>query len=266
MDLLPAAPAGKASRRSAKPSLPKLALPKLSRAKWIGVGAALVAVAAGAFYFTRGGDDTADAGTVPVHVAAALPAKSGAVLTAKQVTAVLPAASVLGAGWVVDPSKTVNAVAGLDSTSATATNPAVCGKLLDSIGPGPSTGKSLASAGRSYTSPTTHAYVGVAAMTYKAVVPATSFTNARKLLPGCKSFTIAGVAKASITAVTFPALGQGALYVGMTAPFIGTTTIPFDTLMVRQGHNVVLVEMISKTPNPAAMTAIAKAALARLPH
>lgn len=271
-DLFPAA-AEQSSRRGSSASklrLPQVALPELSPLQWVGVGAALVALAGGIFYFTRPSGDTAGQGTVPgaQHQAAGgtvLDAKSGAVLSAFQVAHGLPSVTALGPGWVVDPDHTLN-LGTLPTGAPTKTTPAVCGLVLDAIPPGSASSKPLAHSAASFTSPTTHGLAAVAVLTYKSVLPTTLLTGGSKLLPACKNYTTAGGGKFSITGVSFPKYGDAAVLV-KTSSFIGKTPFTWEMLTVHEGHNIIVVGLVGQPATlPAQLDRLTKATLAQLPR
>lgn len=256
-DLLPGAAAPKASRN------PLAALP-LSPRMWIGAGAALVALAVGVFFFMRPGDATPEGPVAqPAAAAPRLPAASGALLTAKQATAALPVFPDPTTGLVADPAKTLKG-----KYSATGpTIPAACSAAFNSIGEGPRTGRPVQSATTSFRAAAGGLVGAVSVKSFATAPPSSVITAAKGLLPTCATFAVKALpaAKFRITSVTFPVLGEGA-FLASLATTIGTTPIVTQELVIRQGHNLVIIDVVARQASSSQLMALGKATLARLPH
>jgi hypothetical protein len=231
---------------------------------WVGAAAALVAIVGGAFYLMGSGDDAAPVATAPAAAAPVLPAKSGAVLTAKQAAAALPKPTALGAGWKVDPGKTINLAASSSSVNA-ATVPAACGKAMDAIDSSKVLGTPVARAAASFQALGLHRAAGVLVSSYKVVPSLASFAAGGVLLKSCSSFTMTVGAGSIPMTVTSQPFGQGALLLS-TSESLGAQKLFLKSMIIREGHNLVEVETISTTAGTADIKALATATLARLPH
>jgi hypothetical protein len=258
-DLLPAA-APASPRRS--PS--SLRLPTLPPLVWVGAAAALVAIVGGAFYLMGSGDEAAPVATPPAAVAPVLPAKSGAILTAKQAAAALPKPTALGAGWTVDPNKSVD-LAGSASTGASVTVPAVCGKAMEAIDSSKLLGVPVARAAASFQALGLKRVAGVLVSSYKVAPPLAPFSATGALLKSCSSFTYAAAKGANPMTLTRQPFGQGALMIS-TSQTLGAQTLYMKSMVIREGHNLVEVATMSATAGDADIKALATATLARLPH
>jgi hypothetical protein len=223
---------------------------------------AVIAIAVGSFFVLHSGSDDQPSSSQPSTNVPA-PTGTGQQLSGAQARAALPPATVLGDAWQVNPRKTLNLTANLTVINPT-TKPAACGKILDAIPPSGLFGAPAVAVSTSLVSPTLRQFAAVAVIGYPHALPSSAISAAKGLLPGCATYT--AESKASITSVTFPRYGDGAVEIKSTVSLVGGA-VHVDQLDIRVGHNVVVAEVVSGAElDGSAVKTLAQATLQRLAH
>ena len=167
--------------------------------------------------------------------------RAGRKLTKKEAKAALPAASILPAGWSVDPENTLNDEDEDDDSDDTY-RPQRCAPVFDALDDSEDK-KAAAEAGVTFTSGMLGPWLAVNISSYEDEVPEGSFEQVLTALSNCPTFSVddgESVTKVQAAALSFPNFGEESAALRLNMKSEGMA-FGMDVVMVRVGHNQVSV-------------------------